>query len=161
MLTLPAVSLTAPWCYLCVAGIKTLETRRGALLSGFTGPLVICRTKAPPVDYDLARFEVTLPTLPYEEDDRGMAVGIVFVSGTRRFWKHGLWSEDYAALQRRACFDDLDGRYLSELTHAAWFPHPVKAHGQQGRFKVEVPVEYVPEWARVERREWAPGEVQS
>ena len=159
MLTLPAASLTAPWCYLCVAGIKTLETRKGALLSGFTGPLVICRTKAPPVDYDLSRFGVTLPPVPYEEDDRGMAIGIVFV---KRTWRYlGLFAANDANIMNRACYHDVANRYLSELTHAAWFPHPVKAHGQQGRFRVEVPVEYVPGWAQPDGRESAPGEVQN
>lgn len=148
---LPAVSLTDPWATLCVARVKTLETRKGALLSGFTGPLVICRTKAPPADFDLSPFGVTLPVKPYAEDDRGMAIGIVYVRWTRRWLalsSAGLWPEDADALRLRACFHDIDGRYLSDLSRAAWFPRPVTAKGQQTRFRVEVPDEYVPAWAR-------------
>lgn len=154
LLTLPAVSLTDPWATLVVAGIKTLETRRGPLLSGFSGPLVICRTKAPPADYDLSRFGVTLPEKPYTEDDRGMGIGVVFVKHTERaegiFWRP-VWfdSARLAAIRRRACFDDIEGRYLSDLSAAAWFPRPIPAKGQQTRFKVEVPAAYLPEWARV------------
>jgi len=147
---LPAVSLTDPWATLCVAGIKTLETRKGALLSGFTGPLVICRTKAPPAAFDPAAFGVTLPVKPYTEDDRGMAIGIVYVVRTwRYFGLDGLFTEHEPDLRRRACFHDIKGRYLSDMSRAAWFPRPVTAKGMQTRFRVEVPDEYVPEWARV------------
>lgn len=146
---LPAVSLTDPWATLCVAGIKTLETRKGALLSGFTGPLVICRTKAPPVDIDLSPFGVTLPAKPYTEDDRGMAIGLVYVGRTwRYFGLDGLFTEHEPDLRRRACLHDIDGRYLSDLSRAAWFPRPVKAQGMQTRFRAEVSDEYVPEWAK-------------
>lgn len=38
-------------------------------------------------------------------------------------------------------------RYLSDLTASAWFPHPIKATGKQGRWKIDVPREYLPAWA--------------
>jgi hypothetical protein len=142
-----AVSLTNPWAYLVVAGIKTLETRKGALLSGFTGPLVICRTKAPSVDYDLARFGVALPAKPYTEDDRGLAIGMVRVERTWRFHPSPLMPVLGDDLHRRACYHDIDGRYLSELTGAAWFSRPVAAKGMQTRFVVDVPDDLVPTWA--------------
>lgn len=147
-LILPAVSLTDPWASLCVAGVKTLETRKGALLSRFSGVLVICRTKAPSTPYDLSPFGVTMPKKPYAEDDRGMGIGVVLVARTWRFrGGDGLFADHKPDLHCRACYHDIEGRYLSDLTRAAWFSRPVPAHGGQHRFKVEVPLSFLPDWA--------------
>lgn len=150
--TLPAVTLRDPWASLCVAGIKTLETRKGAILSGFTGPLVIHRSKAPCDPYDLSPYTAAWQahmwgTCVPRPDSAGMALGVVYVERT---WRHAFRPGDaeYADFQRRACFNDIEGRYLSELTRATWFPAPVPARGQQCRFRIDVPTEYLPEWAR-------------
>lgn len=146
---LPAVTLTDPWASLCVAGIKTLETRKGALLSGFRGPLVIHRSLAPCDPYDLSRWGLSVPTRPdgWPTDDRGMALGVVFVAGTYRgHFLRVVLDGSIEAVQRRACFEDIEGRYLSDLTHAAWFPAPIKARGKQYRFTIKVPASYLPEW---------------
>lgn len=166
---LPAVTLTDPWASLCVAGIKTLETRKGPILSGFSGPLVIHRSRAPCVrgslDYETAEAYARMigRPQPWPWDDAGMALGVVFVSGTARLTTHGprdrrmfasqadrpAWLDlPLADLRRRSCFDDIEGRYLSELTLAAWFPKPIPATGRQYRFKIDVPDEYLPGWAR-------------
>lgn len=150
--TLQAISLTDPWATLVVAGIKTLETRKGPVLSGFSGPLVICRTKADCDPYDYTPFTGDLDHLdlkPYADDDRGMAIGVVMVKGTGRLSPiEQAYEPGMEERRRRACFHDIASRYLSVLTAAAWFPRPVAARGAQGRFKVEVPVEFLPEWAR-------------
>jgi len=150
LITLPCASLTDPWASLCVAGIKTLETRKGALLSGFSGPLVIHRTLALCVDYDLSRWGLPVPKHPegWPEDDRGMALGVVYVTRTFRDAESALWTDEYLSeLQRRACFVDIRGRYLSDLAASAWFPSPIKASGKQGRWKIDVPRNYLPAWA--------------
>lgn len=146
---LPAVSLTDPWAWLVVTGVKDLETRKGALLSGFSGPLVICRTMAPANLADPHLLVTVAPPLkPWSDhDDRGKAVGIVCVERTWRLTE-SLPENDLDELRRRACYIDIMSRYCSDLTWAAVFPRPVKAKGMQTRFRVEVPDEYVPEWAR-------------
>ena len=79
-----------------------------------------------------------------------MAIGIVLVARTWRIGVlDGFNEAKEAELKRRACYHDLDNRYLSDLTQCAWFPHPVKAKGSQTRFKVQVPGAYVPAWARL------------
>lgn len=144
-LVLPAVTLTDPWASLCVAGVKTLESRKGPLLSRFMGTLVIHRSKAPCAPHNLARWGLSVPMRPegWPEDDAGMALGVVFVQGTRRHVAEGLIpiSEEE---RRQACFENLEGRYLSELTCAAWFPRPIPAQGAQSRFKISVPADFVP-----------------
>jgi hypothetical protein len=49
--------------------------------------------------------------------------------------------------RRAACFEDIGGRYLSELKWAAWFPAPVVATGKQGRWQIDVPRSHLPWWA--------------
>lgn len=157
--TLPAVTLTDPWASLVVAGIKTIETRKGALLSGFSGPLVIHRSKAPSA---VPRHDAQRPK-DWPDDDAGCALGVVYVEETARLTMTGPgdmlpgmrttglpdWlCAPLADLRRRACFDDIEGRYLSRLTRATWFPAPVPARGMQCRFLISVPTEYLPEWAR-------------
>lgn len=151
MIALPAISLTDPWASLVVNGDKTLETRKGPLLSGFRGPLVIHRTKAPCAACDLSRWGLSVPARPpgWPEDDAGMALGVVMVNRTWRFRPGtlNLWVHILVRLQRAACFEDIEGRYLSELTEHAWFPRPVAATGAQHRFRVVVPEDYLPPWA--------------
>lgn len=145
--TLPCLTFTEPWGSLCLHGIKTLETRKGPVLSRFRGPLVIHRSKAPVADAGLERWGVVPPLRPagWPEDDRGMALGIVLV---KRTWPPGfLANPNIHDIQRRACFMDVAGRYLSELSRVAWFPAPFAARGKQGRWKIDVPAEYLPEWA--------------
>lgn len=158
MILLPCASLHDPWASLVVDGEKTLETRKGSILSGFSGVLVIHRTLARCVDYDLSRWGLRVPPRPpgWPEDDRGMALGVVYIERT---WRPGeligrtdthVWIRDghtEAGLQRRACFDDIHARYLSEISHAAWFPAPFPATGKQSRFQVEVPRGHLPAWA--------------
>lgn len=155
---LPAASLTDPWASLVVAGDKTLETRKGTILSGFTGPLVVHRTLAKAVVYDLSRWGLSLPARPlgWPQDDRGMALGIVYVERTRRPGEligrdgESVWTLDphtEESLQRRACFLDIHTRYLSELSRATWFPAPIPATGKLGRWLIDVPDEYLPAWA--------------
>lgn len=144
--SLPALTCTDPWASLCVAGIKTLETRKGAILSRHRGPLVIHRSLAPCDPYDLSRWGVSVPARPdgWPDDDAGMALGVVWVHRTDRF-RAGMFS-DLELLRRHACFVDVDGRYLSELRRHAWFPAPIKATGHQHLFKIEVPRSYLPAW---------------
>lgn len=148
MILLPCVSLTDPWASLVVNGDKTLETRRGPILSGYTGPLVIHRTLGACVDASLWQWGLSVPTRPagWPADDRGMALGIVYVEGTRKHDAAGMFpiTDDE---RRRACYVNIEGRYLSELTRAAWFPAPVKATGKQSRFQIAVPRDHLPAWA--------------
>jgi hypothetical protein len=147
LVELPCATLHDPWASLCVAGIKTLETRVGSLLSGFTGVLVIHRSLKPAVPYDLSRWGVSLPARPegWPEDDRGMALGVVYVTRTARHRPSAGPITEFQ--QRAACFDDLTGRYLSELGRAAWLKAPVPGTGKQGRWKISIPRAYLPEWA--------------
>lgn len=55
--------------------------------------------------------------------------------------------QEWADLCRLACFPDIRRRYLSQLMHAAWFPAPIPARGMQCRFAIDVPENYLPEWA--------------
>ncbi len=151
LIQLPAVTLTDPWASLCVAGIKTLESRKGPVLSGFRGQLVIHRSKADCDPYDLAQFGVGMPVAPdgWPDDDRGMALGVVYVDFTWRYRRPSLFDTagDAARLERAACFRGLEGRYLSSLTRAAWFPRPVPSVGKQGRWQIQIPREFLPDWA--------------
>jgi len=148
MIRLPAATFTDPWGPLAVSGIKTLETRKGPLLSGFQGVLVIHRSLAPCADAGLERWGLSVPPRPegWPTDDRGMMLGVVFVGETSRP-KGRSPLEDLATLQRRACFVDIEDRYLTDLLKAAWFPAPLSARGRQSRFMVEVPRAFLPDWA--------------
>lgn len=143
--TLPCVTLADPWASLVVNGDKTLETRKGALLSGFTGPLVIHRSLAPCDPYDLSRWGLRVPARPkgWPDDDRGAALGVVYVTRTR---KHMAMYPIEEWQRRAACYHDIEGRYLSELGRAAWFPFPIGATGKQGRWTIEVPDGALPDW---------------
>lgn len=155
---LPALTLHDPWARLCAAGLKTIETRLGPALSGFRGPLVIHRGKAPNQDPDgdyLASFGFpACPPVPdgWPADIAGHCIGVVFVDRTtRHIGSDGLlalgFEREARDMMQAACFHDLDRRYLSHLTRAAWLTRPIPARGTQGRWRVEIPHDSLPAWA--------------
>ena len=122
--TLPAITLHDPWARLCAGGVKTLETRKGPILSRFTGPLIIHRGKAASiVDYLESRGWAPAPRPPWADADwceeqveascRGCALGVVYVVHTRRLtdWTR-LPRAERRALQERARYHDLRDRYV-------------------------------------------------
>ena len=143
-MALEAASLTDPWASLVTCGAKTLETRKGAMLSGFAGLLVIHRTLAAAVPYDLFGAPLLPSPRPdgWPDDDRGHAIGIALVKRTYRLAVDGVTPE----LQRAACFEDIGGRYISEIIQASWLVRPVQARGFQGRWQIELPRDAVPQW---------------
>lgn len=153
--TLPAVTLYDPWACLCSAGVKDLETRRGAVLSGFRGPLVIHRAKKRgDWDYLPAMGWPEPPRPPWLQDatdeqlDReiaGCAIGVVLVERTWRF--RGILDQPLAGLRERARYHDLAGRYLSELSRASWLTEAFPARGNQGRWQITLPTRLLPGWA--------------
>lgn len=150
---LKAATCTEPWATLCVNGTKTLETRTGPLLSRHRGPLVIHRSLAAPSLQGLAilnRMGIPTPRRPesWLGDTRGDALGVVYVSGT---FPPRMWTQlgDLCDLQRQACFEDIETRYLSTLSRAAWFPKPIPLTGHQYLFDAYIPASYLPDWAKV------------
>jgi hypothetical protein len=138
---LPALTLHDPWASLVMAGIKTIETRKSPVLSGFSGPLIIHRSMSP----EVKGYHDTPPN-PWGKDDiSGVALGVVRVVRTFRL-TYTPSSDELLVLQKRACFPDLAGRYLSVLEDATWFPEPLPARGTQGRWKLNVPDRLLPAW---------------
>lgn len=146
--TLSALTLTEPWASLCASGAKTLETRVGPVLNRFTGPLVIHASKGRPDLTYLRIHGFPEPERPegWPADLRGMALGVVWVGATFQTMSAPR-SDDYVDLQQRACYHDLEGRFLTELSGATWFPAPIPAWGFQCRWQITVPRAYLPEWA--------------
>jgi hypothetical protein len=152
-MNLPALTLHDPWATLCVAGVKTIESRRSPVLSGFAGPLVIHRSRAPEdADYLSAMGWPPKPVPPWgaDLDMAGAALGVVFVATTEPPRDLSLLpAEQSHGLRERARYHDLEGRWLSHLSLAAWFPQPLPARGTQGRWRIEVPDEWLPDWAKL------------
>jgi len=153
MITLPCITLHDPWACLCAGGVKTLETRRGPVLSGFLGILAIHRSKAAPDDDYLGMMGwAPAPHPPWagpDDDLAGLVLGVVEVAGTWRHSRQQTITVDAAErnLREQARYHDLDGRYLSVLIRADWLTRPVPARGMQGRWQVAIPRTALPEWA--------------
>lgn len=171
VITLPCLTLIEPYASLCAAGVKTIETRRGGVLSRIRGPLLIAASKKPGKALDDWAPPKPRPPGGWPEDLGGHAIGVVHVSAVGKPWGPGQWvwmdsrtgrrvrelgesptvSEREAwrdDLRRRACVGELGGRWLACLDRAAWLTRPVPVRGRQGWYPVELEAALLPEWAR-------------
>jgi hypothetical protein len=170
-ITLPCLTLIEPYASLCVAGIKTIETRRNGVLSRIRGPLLIAVSKKPAHAWDRWAPPQPRPPEGWPEELGGHAIGVVNVSAVGKPWDHETWAwadsrtgrrvrelGEYPTvsereawrddLRRRTGVGELGGRWLAFLDRAAWLTRPVPVRGRQGWYPVELEADRVPEWAR-------------
>lgn len=126
-----ALTMRRPWAELLLNGKKTLESRLGPVLRRHTGELAIHVAKRSPGYADAVRdlsvrFKLSAEdfAVPYPID--GRVVGVCLAGVTRTV--NPLY-DDLETLRIRACFEDIDDRYLTVITGARWLDEPSPASG--------------------------------
>jgi magnesium-dependent phosphatase 1 len=155
MVEMPCFTMSQPFAALLINGIKTVESRNNPMfqdVAAGTKVLLHCGRKDWP---DQESYLDILNEAGYSASDietsgrlaegfsKGSIIGVMTVGKT---WKATDQERMGGDLQRRVLAPyEAVGKFCTEIVDAQWLKRPVKARGNPGVYKVDIPVDCLPE----------------
>ncbi|CAL8334378.1 unnamed protein product [Lota lota] len=149
----PCLSFRQPYAGLVLNGVKTVETRWRAVLSGLESRTLAVHIAQRDWEGDdwatvltsLGRSGAQIEALleSGERFGRGVVAGLVEVGVT---WQcpSSLQEEDLHELEKAALLIGLQDKHLTRLSNPRWLVEPLLCHGNKDLWTIEIPTHLLP-----------------